>query len=949
MITSTKPALADQIRALLAQADEQVVPGRVLAWWGNTDFPTGAAPAPPLTQQQWGGLYFLLENAALELGPVKPLALIDASTRDLRPDDPLPIAIASFRVAVPRASLAQSILAGASNGGQPGALPARLADAIEERQAFMATAYMHGQWGRDTPVHRGRHVRLRLDEAFYFTNPAAALPDSIAVDLGDGDGFVEAAFGDVLEASYPKGDSAVIAVRCTYGDEALEARMTLAISDDPAPPRADDTWPLQARGPDGKPSEAGMAWVFRAPGRREVVNPVILVEGFPGGHPCDYLYELLNASGMVDALQGAGYDVIIVGLANGLTQIQRNAQVLVECIREARKRTPQPLVVGGVSMGGLVSRYALAWMEKQGEDHGTRTYLSIDAPHRGTYTSLGVQWFVHALEPYARGLLGFSRLLDADSNVQLMIQWWNDGKVGRSPLRDELLADFAAVGGYPSRPRKLAVSCGRGDGVGGSATAGTATMTWESEPFLSLAINTLPGVDGTVAAGSWFMAEKPLAPLRDPGIRAWETVPGSQNTYNQQVAQVASAFGCGTVQPTAANLRTCCIPTVSALDLDQDDPSAPIGEATGPFDAHTCSPDSLQHLELAGEVSQWIVTELGAPPPRGGGAPRAAAPPDLDPAKFNPLSPAFFQDPYPWYATLREHAPVIPVGADLWFFLHADCKAILDQTETFLKHPPGPYDLPGIFQSDPPRHTRLRELMGPALCTEFQGAPALIAQRVSGALGAVAPTGHMDAVGDYAGPVASGVLYDILGIPEADRAKVWAWEKAILRARGVTQPPAVKFQGDTATAALQFYLQGLVHQCQRTGGGSGLLGLLCQQIGLGLVVEDVYLSCADFVAAGHLSNTWLIASAILRLLQNPDQLRALRLAPENIQQAVTELLRYEPPFQLVGRYAANATQVGGHAVAAGQRVVGVVGLGQSRRRGVRRPRRGPGHRPTRQR
>ena len=399
----------------------------------------------------------------------------------------------------------------------------------------------------------------------------------------------------------------------------------------------------------------------------------------------------------------AGYDVIIVGLANGLTQIQRNAQVLVECIREARKRTPQPLVVGGVSMGGLVSRYALAWMEKQGEDHGTRTYLSIDAPHRGTYTSLGVQWFVHALEPYARGLLGFSRLLDADSNVQLMIQWWNDGKVGRSPLRDELLADFAAVGGYPSRPRKLAVSCGRGDGVGGSATAGTATMTWEREPFLSLAINTLPGVDGTVAAGSWFMAEKPLAPLRDPGIRAWETVPGSQNTYNQQVAQVASAFGCGTVQPTAANLRTCCIPTVSALDLDQDDPSAPIGEATGPFDAHTCSPDSLQHLELAPEVSQWIVTELGAPPPRGGGAPRAAAPPVLDPAKFNPLSPAFFQDPYPWYAALREHAPVVPVGGDLWFFLHADCKAILDQTETFLKHPPGPYDLPGHLPGSPIR------------------------------------------------------------------------------------------------------------------------------------------------------------------------------------------------------------------------------------------------------
>ena len=317
----------------------------------------------------------------------------------MRPDDPLPIAIASFRVAVPRASLAQSILAGVSNGGQPGSLPARLADAIEERQAFMATAYMHGQWGRATPVHRGRHVRLKLDEGFYFTNPGAPLPDSIAVDLGDGHGFVEAAFERRARGRVPEGRQRQIAVRCAYGAEALEARMKLAISDDPAPPRADDTWPLQAQGPDGKPGEQGVAWVFRAPGRREIVNPVILVEGFPGGHPCDYMYELLNASGMVDALHAAGYDVIIVGLANGLTKIQRNAQVLVQCILEARKRTTQPLVVGGVSMGGLVSRYALAWMEKQGEDHGTRTYLSIDAPHRGTYTSLGVQWFVDALEP----------------------------------------------------------------------------------------------------------------------------------------------------------------------------------------------------------------------------------------------------------------------------------------------------------------------------------------------------------------------------------------------------------------------------------------------------------------------------------------------------------------------------------------------------------------------
>ena len=79
--------------------------------------------------------------------------------------------------------------------------------------------------------------------------------------------------------------------------------------------------------------------------------------------------------------------------------VQRNADVLVECIREAIKRTSQPLLVGGMSMGGLISRYALMAMEARGEQHNTDTFLSIDTPHAGTYTTLGAQWFVHTYLP----------------------------------------------------------------------------------------------------------------------------------------------------------------------------------------------------------------------------------------------------------------------------------------------------------------------------------------------------------------------------------------------------------------------------------------------------------------------------------------------------------------------------------------------------------------------
>ena len=104
-------------------------------------------------------------------------------------------------------------------------------------------------------------------------------------------------------------------------------------------------------------------------------------------------------------------------------------------------------------------------------------------------------------------------------------------------------------------------------------------MRWAQEPFLSMTINTLPGVDGTLAQGSWFWPIRRWRRCPTPGTRAWETVPGSQNTYNQQVATGRVGVRMRHRPPAAANLQTCCIPTVSALDLDQEDPSAPIGQA----------------------------------------------------------------------------------------------------------------------------------------------------------------------------------------------------------------------------------------------------------------------------------------------------------------------------------------------------------------------------------
>ncbi len=92
-------------------------------------------------------------------------------------------------------------------------------------------------------------------------------------------------------------------------------------------------------------------------------------------------------------LNMAGYDILILNFKEGGDYIQRNAFVLAELIKQVnlQKTTPEPLVVVGYSMGGLVARYALAYMEAHGLPHDTRLYVSFDSPHKGAHIPVSVQ------------------------------------------------------------------------------------------------------------------------------------------------------------------------------------------------------------------------------------------------------------------------------------------------------------------------------------------------------------------------------------------------------------------------------------------------------------------------------------------------------------------------------------------------------------------------------
>jgi len=314
---------------------------------------------------------------------------------------------------------------------------------------------------------------------------------------------------------------------------------------------------------------------------------------------------------------------------------------------------------------------------------------------------------------------------------------------------------------------------------------------------------------------------------------------------------------------------------------------------------------------------------------------------DWNPEQFNPHDPAFLADPFPTYARFREQAPIhrVKLYRSDWMFRYADCEQVLTGTDTWVKNPPGGWPPgygqyaimsnfpPGVFGSDPPLHTQLRSLLEPLFVEAIKSAPQLATQIASGLLAAARQHGRIELISDYALPLPSGVLFELLGIP--NDPGVWSgliqWQAAIAAAHDITQSSTVRLTGATCSMALNSYFEGLL-LAHRAKPGTGLFAQICEAFASAALSPQAVQQCAcDFLVAGYLSTTFIIGTGVRNLLSNPDQLGALRRNRSLISAAVEEMLRIDSPVQVIDRYATTHTEVGGRQFKKGARVTAVIG------------------------
>ncbi|MCX2713231.1 cytochrome P450 [Mycolicibacterium sp. J2] len=299
------------------------------------------------------------------------------------------------------------------------------------------------------------------------------------------------------------------------------------------------------------------------------------------------------------------------------------------------------------------------------------------------------------------------------------------------------------------------------------------------------------------------------------------------------------------------------------------------------------------------------------------------------------LTPADRADPYPVYRQLREHGPLhLPEANLMVLSSYAHCDAVLrhphaasDRNKSTIAQrqlaegkQPRPFGLAGLVDQrrtpaflflDPPDHTRLRKLVVKAFAPRVISAmQAEITAVVDDLLDTAQQNGEFDAVTGLAYPLAVAVICRLLGVPVEDepqfgRASTLLGQTVdpFLAATGVPEGFHERIE---AGKWLRSYFRELISRRRRAPGEDLISALVAvEESGDQLTEDEIISTCNLLLIAGHESTVSLIATAILVMLRDRAQWKALGADPGRAARVVEETLRWDPPAQLLGRIAAE--------------------------------------------
>jgi cytochrome P450 len=304
-------------------------------------------------------------------------------------------------------------------------------------------------------------------------------------------------------------------------------------------------------------------------------------------------------------------------------------------------------------------------------------------------------------------------------------------------------------------------------------------------------------------------------------------------------------------------------------------------------------------------------------------------------------------DPPAEFAGLRESAPVTrvrtPAGFDAWLVTrHDDVRALLADPAVSSRGASSLHVKPDLDPDEPTRPGALIQLDGAAhsrvrktVLAEFtvrrvETLRGYVREQVERHLDAMlAQPGEADLVADFAMPIPSLTICELLGVPYADR------ESFQRQSQTLVSTGLAPGESDLAFRELSEYLGQLFSGKQQDPSDDLFSKMILRgrQTGDQLSLDELIMLGLNLLVAGHETTANMIALGALLLLDQPARRAEALAAP---QRAIEELLRYLSVVQFgVLRYATEDVKIGDQLVPAGDWVIGA--LSSANRDGDRYP------------
>ncbi|MDV7766864.1 cytochrome P450 [Peribacillus simplex] len=284
--------------------------------------------------------------------------------------------------------------------------------------------------------------------------------------------------------------------------------------------------------------------------------------------------------------------------------------------------------------------------------------------------------------------------------------------------------------------------------------------------------------------------------------------------------------------------------------------------------------------------------------------------------------------PFPIFNDLRQKSPVrYDESRSCWdVFRYEDVHYILKNPKLFSSER-GSGTLQGsILTMDPPRHTKMRNLVNKAFTPKaVKDLTNKIEEVTLYLLDQVKEKGTMDLVHDLAGPLPVIIIAELLGIPTKDRDLFKTYSDVLVE--GAKDNSSEAFQRMTqkrkeGNEFLKEYFKKIIKE-RKNNPEEDLISLLIEAKidGEKLTEEELLSFCVLLLVAGNETTTNLITNAVRYMTEDKKIQEQARTNLPLIPKLVEETLRFYPPIQAIGRIAKEHVKVGGKTIQKGEQVI----------------------------